>query len=192
MASLTSFGRLLRRRGAEEKGATDADSLNAEFNAGHNSGGGKDRQDRDRRGNQPKPPEKLEFGKDYVVPGDPIHEETNLRTALVFAGFGVSAPELGFDDYAGADVHGCVMRGRQSNQRPPYRKFRKAFADFTGLLNRNLRQADRQLLSDGLGRVRLLNKARRVLSLEKRHRLSFAEATRHEDLQGGPDSPELV
>ena len=53
--------------------------------------------------------EKLEFGKDYVTAGNPIYEDTTARAAAVFVGFGVSAPALGYDDYAGTDVRGKIV-----------------------------------------------------------------------------------
>lgn len=51
----------------------------------------------------------LAFGSDYVV--FPHFEDTQveLRAPLVFAGFGISAPEFGYDDYKGLDVKGKVV-----------------------------------------------------------------------------------
>jgi hypothetical protein len=47
---------------------------------------------------------KLEPGKDFL----PIlySDSGNHRAGLVFAGWGISAPELGYDDYAGVEVRG--------------------------------------------------------------------------------------
>ncbi len=53
--------------------------------------------------------EALVFGRDYVSEGDPDHTDTALEAPLVFAGYGVSAPELTHDDYAGVDVRGKVV-----------------------------------------------------------------------------------
>ena len=53
--------------------------------------------------------EALVFGKDYVTEGDPEHTDSALDASLVFAGYGVSAPELKYDDYAGLDVRGKVV-----------------------------------------------------------------------------------
>ena len=53
--------------------------------------------------------EKLQFGTDYVTAGSPVYQDTNVRAAAVFVGFGVSAPALGYDDYAGADVRGKIV-----------------------------------------------------------------------------------
>ncbi len=53
--------------------------------------------------------EALVFGKDYVTEGDPEHTDSALNAPLVFAGYGVSAPELNYDDYSGLDVRGKAV-----------------------------------------------------------------------------------
>ena len=53
--------------------------------------------------------EKLAFGKDYVTPGNANYTDTGVHTKAVFVGFGVSAPALGYDDYAGAEVRGKIV-----------------------------------------------------------------------------------
>lgn len=56
----------------------------------------------------PDQPVHLRFGEDYY----PISYQEGAMTQaapLVFAGFGISAPELGYDDYAGVDVEGKVV-----------------------------------------------------------------------------------
>ena len=53
--------------------------------------------------------EKLAFGKDYVAPASAIYENAEVRAPAVFVGFGVTAPALGYDDYAGADVRGKIV-----------------------------------------------------------------------------------
>lgn len=56
----------------------------------------------------------LEFGKDYVIFPSAVETQTSLEAPLVFAGFGISAPDLGYDDYAGINAEGkvvVVMRG---------------------------------------------------------------------------------
>ena len=56
----------------------------------------------------PSQPLHLRFGEDY----HPIsYQEGSLPLAapLVFLGFGISAPELGYDDYAGQDVEGKIL-----------------------------------------------------------------------------------
>ena len=49
----------------------------------------------------------LEYGPDFLVRSST--EQANVTAPVVFAGFGVSAPELGYDDYAGLDVKGKVV-----------------------------------------------------------------------------------
>jgi Peptidase family M28/PA domain len=51
----------------------------------------------------------LTIDKDYVMPGDPVSEDTTAEGQVVFAGYGVSAPEFKYDDYAGIDVHGKIV-----------------------------------------------------------------------------------
>ncbi len=51
---------------------------------------------------------KLTAKEDYLQFGDPLRTESRVAAPLVFAGFGVTAPELGYDDYAGLDVRGKI------------------------------------------------------------------------------------
>ncbi|MDP9049539.1 MAG: M28 family peptidase [Acidobacteriota bacterium] len=51
----------------------------------------------------------LKFGPDYVV-NNPRHTPVvNIDAPVVFVGYGVTAPEYGWDDYAGVDVKGKVV-----------------------------------------------------------------------------------
>jgi hypothetical protein len=47
--------------------------------------------------------------KDYVMAGDPLSTDTRVEGQVVFVGYGVSAPEFGYDDYAGIDVRGKIV-----------------------------------------------------------------------------------
>jgi len=47
----------------------------------------------------------LEYGRDFTVS---FPREIQLRAPLVFAGYGITAPEYGYDDYAGLDVRGKI------------------------------------------------------------------------------------
>ena len=53
----------------------------------------------------------LTYGKDYLLSADPLREDASLADApVVFVGYGVSAPGLGYDDYAaGVDLKGKVV-----------------------------------------------------------------------------------
>jgi Zn-dependent M28 family amino/carboxypeptidase len=53
----------------------------------------------------------LAYGKDYLLSADPLRAEVRIDDAPVaFVGYGVSAPGLGYDDYAsGLDVSGKVV-----------------------------------------------------------------------------------
>jgi hypothetical protein len=47
--------------------------------------------------------------KDYVLYGDLNRTATSVEAPVVFVGFGVTAKEHGYDDYAGVDVKGKVV-----------------------------------------------------------------------------------
>lgn len=51
----------------------------------------------------------LRYGVDYVMGNDYVRERSDVTAPLAFVGFGVSAPELGYDDYAQIDVQGKVV-----------------------------------------------------------------------------------
>ena len=51
----------------------------------------------------------LEWIKETVVFPDAVREETRVRAEVVFAGFGIHAPELGYSDYEGIDVEGKIV-----------------------------------------------------------------------------------
>lgn len=53
----------------------------------------------------------LVYGTDYLLTADPLREQVAIEDApVVFVGYGVSAPALGYDDYAvGANVKGKVV-----------------------------------------------------------------------------------
>ena len=51
----------------------------------------------------------LQYKEDYVMGGDKVREETLVRAEVVYVGFGVHAPEVGYSDYDGVDVRGKVV-----------------------------------------------------------------------------------
>ncbi len=51
----------------------------------------------------------LEVGRDVLLSPDFLRTKWTTEAPLVFAGYGVSAPELGHDDFAGLDVRGKVL-----------------------------------------------------------------------------------
>ena len=51
----------------------------------------------------------LEVGKDVLLSPDYLRNKWTTEAPLVFAGYGVSAPELDYDDFAGLDVRGKVL-----------------------------------------------------------------------------------
>ena len=54
-------------------------------------------------------PIKLTYGEDYTVSNQQHEALAELNAPLVFVGYGVTAPEFGWDDYAGVDVKGKVI-----------------------------------------------------------------------------------
>ena len=53
----------------------------------------------------------LEFAyrDDYAVTADPVEPSTRVRGEVVYVGYGVHAPELGYSDYDGIDVSGKII-----------------------------------------------------------------------------------
>ena len=51
----------------------------------------------------------LTAGTDFLVYPNPQLPQVSLNAPLVFAGFGISEPSLGYDDYAGLDVKGKIV-----------------------------------------------------------------------------------
>jgi Zn-dependent M28 family amino/carboxypeptidase len=47
--------------------------------------------------------------EEYFVYPNPQLPQVNLNASLVFAGYGISEPALGYDDYAGLDVKGKIV-----------------------------------------------------------------------------------
>lgn len=52
---------------------------------------------------------RLKWKDEFVAWADPLQERTQARAAAVFVGYGVHAPELGHDDYAGVVVKGKIV-----------------------------------------------------------------------------------
>ena len=53
--------------------------------------------------------QELKNATDYVFSGDVLRTESSVEASVVFVGFGVTAPNQQYDDYAGADVKGKVV-----------------------------------------------------------------------------------
>ncbi len=51
----------------------------------------------------------LDYGSDFVMSVDPEGPDSALRAPVAFVGYGVTAPEQHYDDYAGIDVSGKVV-----------------------------------------------------------------------------------
>jgi hypothetical protein len=54
-------------------------------------------------------PLSFNFGSDYVAASYRVTPKTEIKDAeLVFVGYGINAPELGWNDYAGLDMKGKI------------------------------------------------------------------------------------
>ncbi len=51
----------------------------------------------------------LKYGDDYTVSNQTLTRSVEINAPIVFVGYGVTAPEFGWDDYAGLDVKGKVI-----------------------------------------------------------------------------------
>ena len=77
----------------------------------------------------------LTAGQDYVIYPSPELPTTAVVDApLAFVGFGISAPELGYDDYAGLDVKGKVVVVVRGAPRTFASTVASASQDLAGLL----------------------------------------------------------
>lgn len=47
--------------------------------------------------------------EDFVMGGDTVRPDTSITAEVVFAGFGIHAPEMGYSDYEGIDVEGKII-----------------------------------------------------------------------------------
>lgn len=52
---------------------------------------------------------KLTYNQDYIVLDTHAHTSGSVSAPVVFAGYGVTAPEFQYDDYAGVDVKGKIV-----------------------------------------------------------------------------------
>jgi len=53
-------------------------------------------------------PETFTYGDDYITRGDP-RADTSVEATVVFVGFGVTAPDQGYDDYKNIDAKGKIV-----------------------------------------------------------------------------------
>lgn len=51
----------------------------------------------------------LKYAEDYLMWGNESAPDADIEAPLVFVGFGVTAPEQGYDDYAGVDAKGKIV-----------------------------------------------------------------------------------
>jgi hypothetical protein len=51
----------------------------------------------------------LIFGRDFLSLGDPGRTDVSVEAPVLYLGFGVTAPEQGYDDYAGVDAKGMIV-----------------------------------------------------------------------------------
>lgn len=54
-------------------------------------------------------PQPLTYGSDYTVANETLTPTAAIDAPIVFVGYGITAPEFGWNDYAGVDVKGKVI-----------------------------------------------------------------------------------
>lgn len=86
-------------------------------------------------------PLSFEENVDHVIFGSTRHAESSVTAEAVFVGFGVVAPDLGRDDYAGLDVDGKIVvslsgtpKGIQTEERAYYGSRKSAEASKRGAI----------------------------------------------------------
>ena len=52
---------------------------------------------------------KLTYREDFGMGGDKVRESNEIRAEVVYVGYGVHAPDLGYSDYDGVDVDGKIV-----------------------------------------------------------------------------------
>jgi len=74
----------------------------------------------------------LAFADEYIMGGNSLETDTSVDAGVVYVGFGVTAPEFQYDDYAGVEVRGkvvVILRGAPPRFPSTERAF---FSDFVG------------------------------------------------------------
>jgi len=51
----------------------------------------------------------LAWKEDYVMNGDKVRPETSVIAEVIYAGYGIHAPDMGYSDYDGIDVTGKIV-----------------------------------------------------------------------------------
>jgi len=54
-------------------------------------------------------PTKFAFRRDFITYRQTTRSDTSVQAAVLYVGYGVTAPELGYDDYAGVDAKGKIV-----------------------------------------------------------------------------------
>jgi len=79
---------------------------------------------------------KLQDGVDYVYPADTFHTKSEVRAPVVFVGYGVTAPELNYDDYKGVDVKGKIVAAFE-NAPPRFPAAERAYYSYGDVKGKN-------------------------------------------------------
>ena len=75
----------------------------------------------------------LKVKKDFTTLG--FSGKAKLKTELVFVGYGISSPNLNYDDYSGVDVKGKIVIAMKNH--PEHDSSRSEFEKFTSLRNKS-------------------------------------------------------
>jgi len=120
-------------------------------------------------------PLRMTRNQDFVALADGEHAEVEMDGALAFVGYGISAPEYGYDDMKGVDLDGkiaVVLWGAPSSDRPNFfpPAPRAVYADRNGKM--------RRLAARGAAGVIL------VYTPEAEESLSWADFVRNARMEG--------
>jgi hypothetical protein len=86
-------------------------------------------------------------GADFIV--DPVPFGREAEAQVVFAGYGIEAPDKGYDDYAGTDVRNRAIvvidgyPGHADTASPAWKKLGRSFEDDYATLKKKLKLAER-------------------------------------------------
>ena len=70
--------------------------------------------------------QELAYGRDFILAGDTVGTDARVAGPLAYVGFGITAPELGYDDYAQIAVRGKIvvmLRGAPASFPPDQRAY---------------------------------------------------------------------
>jgi hypothetical protein len=152
----------------------------------------------------------MEYGVDYFMTGDANFTSSEVEAPVVFVGYGVTAPDMQYDDFAGIDVKGKIiltLRGAPPtfphNQRAYYSREKMRLAEENGavgvltMLNPEdaaKRPWERRVQNSKIARMRLLDTAGQPLDSQPglQVKADLSDAGMQALFRGAPQTLEQV